>query len=191
MRKVRTASGAVAVAVQVMRKAGRRDVVVEHVGSAHTDAELGILLERARRIATGDQDVLDFEVSARAQRVADVADWRSGTLTLVLAAGVPKGAVVAPGRTAAASSRLLYDVIGAIYDWVGFDGVGDAVFRDLVIARIVEPTSKVDSLRVLADLGAEAMSYRTIQRHLGKVVAFKYRDAVAPAALNTLRTGAG
>lgn len=175
VRKVRTASGAVA--VQVMRKAGRRDVLVEHVGSAHTDAELGILLESARRIAIGDQDVLDFEVSARAQRVADVADWRSGTLTL--AAGVPKGAVVAPGRTAATSSRLLYDVIGAIYDWVGFDCVGDAVFRDLVIARIVEPTSKIDSLRVLADLGAEAMSYRTIQRHLGKVVAGKYRDAIA------------
>ena len=175
VRKVRTASGAVA--VQVMRKAGRRDVLVEHVGSAHTDAELGILLERARRIATGDQDVLDFEVSARAQRVADVADWRSGTLTL--AAGVPKGAIVAPGRTAATSSRLLYDVIGAIYDWVGFDCVGDAVFRDLVIARIVEPTSKIDSLRVLADLGAEAMSYRTIQRHLGMVVAGKYRDMIA------------
>ena len=35
VRKVRTASRAVA--VQVMRKAGRRDVLVEHVGSAHTD----------------------------------------------------------------------------------------------------------------------------------------------------------
>lgn len=175
VRKVRTASGAVA--VQVMRKVGRRDVLVEHVGSAHTDAELGILLERARRIATGDQEALDFEVPARVQRVADVADWRTGTLTL--AAGVPKGAVVAPGRTAATSSRLLYDVLGAIYDWVGFDCVGDAVFRDLVIARIVEPTSKVDSLRVLADLGAEAMSYRTIQRHLGKVVTGKYRDVIA------------
>jgi len=80
VRKVRTASGAVA--VQVMRKSGRRDVVVEHVGSAHTDAELGVLLERARRIATGDQDVLDFEVSARVQCVGDVADWRTGTLTL-------------------------------------------------------------------------------------------------------------
>ena len=39
VRKVRTASGAVA--VQVMRKAGHRDVLVEHVGSAHPDAELG------------------------------------------------------------------------------------------------------------------------------------------------------
>jgi len=175
VRKVRTASGAVA--VQVMRKSGRRDVVVEHVGSAHTDAELGVLLERARRIATGDQDVLDFEVSARVQRVGDVADWRTGTLTL--SAGVPKGAVVAPGRTAATSSRLLYDVIGAIYDWVGFDVIDDAVFRDLVIARIVEPTSKLDALRVLADLGAETMSYRTIQRHLVRINTGGYRDAIA------------
>jgi hypothetical protein len=175
VRKVRTASGAVA--VQVMRKSGRRDVVVEHVGSAHSDAELGVLLERARRIATGDQDVLDFEVSARTQRVADVADWRSGTLTL--SAGVPKGAPATPGRTAATSSRLLYDVLGGIYDWVGFDVVDDGVFRDLVISRIVEPTSKADSLRVLADLGAELVSYKTIQRHLAKVNTGKYRDAIA------------
>lgn len=175
VRKVRTASGAVA--VQVMRKSGRRDVLVEHVGSAHTDAELGVLLERARRIATGDQDVLDFEVSARAARVADVADWRTGTLTLP--AGVPKGAPVASGRTAATSSRLLYDVISSIYDWVGFDVVADGVFRDLVIARIVEPTSKVDSLRVLADLGADTVSYRTIQRHLAMVNTGDYRDLVA------------
>ncbi|BBY99981.1 hypothetical protein AWC04_17330 [Mycolicibacterium fallax] len=124
VRKVRTASGAVA--VQVMRKSGRRDELVEHVGSAHTAAELGVLLERARRIATGDQDVLDFEVSVRAARVDDVADWRTGTLRLP--AGVPKGAPVASGRTTSTNSRLLYDVIGAIYDWVltvtGDDGHG-------------------------------------------------------------------
>ncbi len=175
VRKVRTASGAVA--VQVMRKSGRRDELVEHVGSAHTDAELGVLLERARRIATGDQDVLDFEVSVRATRVEEVADWRTGTLRL--AAGVPKGAPVASGRTMSTNSSLLYDVIGAIYDWVGFGVVGDAVFRDLVIARIVEPTSKVDSLRVLTDLGADTVSYRTIQRHLAMVNTGGYRDAIA------------
>lgn len=175
MRKVRTASGAVA--VQVMGKSGRRDELVKHVGSAHTDAELGILLEQARQIVTGDQDALDFEVPARAQRVDDVADWRTGTLTL--SPGVPKGAPAAPGRTAATHSRLLYDVIGAIYDWVGFDVVDDPVFRDLVIARIVEPTSKVDSLRVLTDLGADTVSYRTIQRNLARVNAEGYRETVA------------
>jgi DDE family transposase len=86
---------------------------------------------------------------------------------------------VAPGRTAATNSRLLYDVLGGIYLWVGFDVVDDGVFRDLVIARIVEPTSKADSLRVLADLGADTVSYKTIQRHLAKVHTGKYRDAIA------------
>ena len=175
VRKVRTASGAVA--VQVMRKSGRRDELVEHVGSAHTDAELGILLERARQLIAGDQEVLDFEVPARTERVSDVADWRTGTLTLT--PGLSNGAAAPPGRTAATHSRLLYDVIGAVYDWVGFDVVDDAVFRDLVIARIVEPTSKVDSLRVLADLGADTVSYKTIQRNLAKANTGKYRDQIA------------
>lgn len=56
-----------------------------------------------------------------------------------------------------------------MYDWLGFDAVDDGVFRDLVIAPIVEPTGKADAARVLTDLEAEILSYRTIQRHLVKV----------------------
>ncbi|WP_083267190.1 IS1634 family transposase [Mycolicibacterium porcinum] len=160
-----------------MRKSGRRDELVRHLGSAHTDVELGILLEQARRLVAGDQEAFEFEVSARTERVSDVADWRTGTLNL--APGIPKGAVAPPGRTAATHSRLLYDVIGAVYDWIGFDVVDNVVFRDLVIARIVEPTSKVDSVRVLTDLGAETVAYKTIQRSLAKVNAGKYRDLIA------------
>ena len=81
------------------------------------------------------------------------------------------------GAPQATHSRLLYDVLGAVYDWLGFDVVDDAVFRDLVIARIVEPTSKADAARVLADLGADTVSYRTIQRHLAQVDTGRYRDA--------------
>nr|WP_231610560.1 hypothetical protein [Rhodococcus sp. CX] len=36
--------------------------------------------------------------------------------------------------------------------------MGDTVFRDLVIARIVEPTSKADSARVLDDPGDDQIS---------------------------------
>jgi len=42
IRKVRTASGATA--VQIAAKHGRRDKVLEHLGSAHTDSELAALL---------------------------------------------------------------------------------------------------------------------------------------------------
>ena len=174
VRKVRTASGAVA--VQVMRKDGGGDVLVEHVGSAHTDAELGVLLERARRIAAAGQQVLDFEVPTPVERVADVADWRAGEL---LRARPTLAGVSAAGRTLGTSSRLLYDVLGAVYDRLGFDVVDDAVFRDLVIARIAEPTSKADSMRVLTDLGAKVVSYRTIQRHLAQIGPGGYRDLIA------------
>jgi hypothetical protein len=160
VRKVRTASGAVA--VQVVRKHRGQRTILAHVGSAHTDAQLGILLERARRIVAEDQGVLDIEVAARTQSVDGVADWRGGQL--MPAAPGPKGPPAPPGRTTATHSRLLYDVIGAVYDWLGFDAVDDVVFRDLVIARIVEPTSKADAARVLADLGAETVSYKTIQK---------------------------
>ena len=53
------------------------------------------------------------------------------------------------------------------------------MFRDLVIARIVEPSSKLDSLRVLADLGADLMSYKTIDRHVRKIHDARYRDVIA------------
>jgi Transposase DDE domain len=175
VRKVRTASGAVA--VQVVRKNRGQRTILAHVGSAHTDAQLGILLERARRIAAEDQGVLDIEVAARTQRVDGVADWRVGAL--IPTAAEPKGAPAPPGRTAATHSRLLYDVLGTVYDWLGFGIVGDAVFRDLVIARIVEPTSKADAARAMTDLGADTVSYRTIQRHLAMVNTGKYRDAIA------------
>ena len=78
MRKVRTASGAVA--VQVVRKHRGQRTILAHVGSAHTDAQLGILLERARRMAAEDQGVLDIEVAARTQSVDGIADWRAGEL---------------------------------------------------------------------------------------------------------------
>jgi len=72
VRKVRTASGAVA--VQVVRKHRGKRMILAHVGSAHTDAQLGVLLEQARRIAEQEQGALDIEVAARTQRVDDVAD---------------------------------------------------------------------------------------------------------------------
>jgi hypothetical protein len=47
VRKVKTASGATA--VQIAERAGGRDRVLEHLGSAHTGAELAALVETARR----------------------------------------------------------------------------------------------------------------------------------------------
>ena len=60
------------------------------------------------------------------------------------------------------ASRMghLWDALYQAYGLLGFDQAtgGDEVFRQLVLARIIEPTSKQDSLRVLAEVGVEAMS---------------------------------
>jgi hypothetical protein len=62
----------------------------------------------------------------------------------------------------------LWEALCAAYDQLGLDEAvgGDAVFRQLVLARIIEPTSKQDSLRVLAETGIEAVSYATVKRGL-------------------------
>jgi hypothetical protein len=40
------------------------------------------------------------------------------------------------------------------------------VFRALVLARVVEPVSKLDTIRVLEEIGVSAPGYRTIRRRL-------------------------
>ncbi|MTD15432.1 IS1634 family transposase [Nakamurella sp. YIM 132087] len=181
VRKVRTASGAVA--VQVARKVAGRREIVEHVGSAHTDAELGLLIEQANRFITAGQGMFDVEVPAEVVRMDQIADWRAGSGVITAVPPVPtvpgRAVTAGAGRTVGASSRLLFEVLASVYDQLGFGALGDEVFRDLVIARIVEPGSKIDALRVLADLGAEPPAYRTVQRHLAAVGPGNYRDRLA------------
>lgn len=77
----------------------------------------------------------------------------------------------------------LWDGLSSAYDALGFDrAVGrDEVFRQLVGARIIEPTSKLDSLRVLAEVGVEAMSYRTLNRRLRGYAEDGFRRKLATA----------
>lgn len=53
------------------------------------------------------------------------------------------------------------------------------MFRDLVIARVVEPTSLADTGRVLTDLGRRPASYATMKRTLTRAAAGGYRDQLA------------
>jgi hypothetical protein len=74
VRKVRTASRAVA--VQVVTRGGRQVERIEHVGSAHTDAELALLLAAARERLSPGQDVLDLgDLPVVPARMDEVADW--------------------------------------------------------------------------------------------------------------------
>ena len=60
----------------------------------------------------------------------------------------------------------LWEALCTVYDQLGLDEATgwDEVFRQLVLARIIEPTSKADSLRVLAEAGVDAVSYGARRR---------------------------
>ncbi len=150
VRKVKTASGATA--VQLAERAGGRDRVIEHLGSAHTDADLAALLEAARGKLRPGQGELDFS---------------SGQACT--------GQAVITSK----SSALLWQVLGDAYTRLGFDVIGDESFRHLVLARVVEPTSKADSLRVLDNLGIAHASLRTMFRSLKRCIEHGYRDQVS------------
>jgi hypothetical protein len=189
VRKVRTASGAVA--VQIVTRRGRVVERVEHLGSARTDADLALLLAAAQDRLSRGQDVLDLgQLPVVAPRLDDVADWTSkpgssagqSVLDDEPAPAPRRGrpaAVDAGGRVVATSSLVLWQVLTAAYARVGLDALGDEAFRAMVLARIVEPTSKADTLRVLAELGAPCPSLRTVWRSLKRCQGNDYRDKVS------------
>jgi hypothetical protein len=187
VRKVRTASGAVA--VQVVTRRGRQVERIEHVGSAHTDAELVLLLAAARELLSPGQGVLDLgDLPVLPVRMDEVADWTGGPQVPAKpeAGGRPVSAA-AGGRVVGTSADLLWAVLTSAYARLGFDVLADDGFRAMVLARIVEPTSKAEVVRVLDEIGAPAMSLRTLFRSLALSQARDYRRATRRGCLGALR----
>ncbi|HEX5297451.1 MAG TPA: IS1634 family transposase, partial [Streptosporangiaceae bacterium] len=131
---------------------------IEHIGSAHDDAELEILKAVARqRLAAGQ-----------------------GVLSLGPGFGGGGG-----GPLPITSSRMghLLDALTRGYDVLGFRRAtsNDEVFRQLVLARIIEPVSKLDSLRVLEEAGVVPVSYATLKRRLPAYAKDAWRRKLAAA----------
>jgi transposase len=152
---VPTASGARA--VQIVHKQGRQVVGIDHIGSAHDEIQLAVLMEAARQLLHPGQETFDFAAQG------------SGSVSGAQVAGM--------------HSQILWDVLTGAYERLGFAQIGDETFMRLVLARIIEPTSKADTVRVLEDIGVAAPSLRTIFRCLDRCVARDYRDAVSRACV--------
>lgn len=155
-----------------------------------------MLLERARLLhADAGQGDLNLGVEPTPTRTdlvaAPVVDKTLfGGDDAVPSAGraADSGRVSTP-RVVATCSRLLFDTLAGIYADLGFDAVGDETFRDLVIARIVEPTSILDVSRVLTDLGQAPASEKTMRRTLLRARQRAYRDQIASACFSHVSGG--
>jgi hypothetical protein len=152
IRKVPTASGATA--VQVVYKRGSDIIRIAHIGSAHNELELELLIAKAN-------EHIDFE---------------QPRLPLF-------GAEQHKGFTKGAYSALLWEVLSCQYDALGFLILEDEVFKQLVLARIIEPTSKSDTIRVLHDLGLDTPSNTGIHRCLKRIIDDDYRSIISVRCL--------
>lgn len=141
-----------------MHKKGREVVGIEHIGSAHNDADLALLMESARQRLHAGQDELDL-------------GWEPETTT--------RGGQGQRPTVSGQRSELLTRAVAGAYIHLGFDALGDEAFWQLVLARIVEPTSKVDSIRVLEEIGISPVSERTMYRCLARVIERDYRGTLA------------
>jgi hypothetical protein len=148
IRKVKTASGATA--IQIATKQKGQIVKIVHIGSAHTDEELKILIALARKQLQGNQ----LELLPELQPSLRVGLKRS-------------------------FSGLLWNTLQDQYEKIGFGRLKDEVFKALCLARIVEPTSKIDALRVLSDLGIDSIDQNRLYRSLAKAATLDYRKAIS------------
>jgi hypothetical protein len=156
VRTVKTSSGATAVQIVYSYHRGSRQI--EHIGSAHDDAELELLKAVARQRLAAGQGVLDLGpgFGAGSGGPLPITSSRMGVLLDALASG--------------------YDVLG-----LRRAAGGDAVFAELVAARIIEPASKLDSLRVLEESGVAPASYATVKRRLPVYARDSWRQKVSAA----------
>ena len=87
--------------------------------------------------------------------------------------------------------RHLVDALERGYRVLGLEDAagGDEVFRHLVLARIIEPSSKLDSLRVLEEAGLAPASYRTLKRRLPAYAEEAWRRGLSEACAAHARLG--
>jgi hypothetical protein len=79
----------------------------------------------------------------------------------------------------------LWDALNRAYAVLGLQEAagGDEVFRDLVLGRIIEPTSKLDAARVLEEAGVVPVSYPTVCRRLRTYARDSWRAKLARACV--------
>ena len=140
-----------ATAVQIAYKVGGRIVKIIHIGSAHNKEELDLLVAIARKRLFANQ--LELLPQADPLQI----------------------------KTKRSFSALLWNTLQEQYADLGFDQLNDEVFEALCLARIVEPTSKLDSLRVLDDLGVNPLDRNQLYRSLVKASKLDYRKAISQA----------
>lgn len=158
IRKIQTASGATA--VQIIRYANGKRHVEQHVGSAHTEDEITVLLDKAERLC----EELDCQPSLFAQ---------PSSSRLMHMDHLSLNAV---------THQFAYQALRKCSALCGLAKLPD-LYQDLALMRIIEPTSKLRTIELLAKYFNVIYAERTVYRLLASLV--KHKAAIEQAAYDT------
>lgn len=144
IRRTKTASQATA--IQVVRYVNRKVVVLKHIGSAHTPSEIVALEQSA--------EVWKDEYMRQASLLP-----QTSTRTLSLTTAQYEKSV----------HLLTREVLLKVADKCGFSAICTPVCLDLIIMRIVEPTSKLRSVMLLNEYFGVCYSRDTVYQSLPQI----------------------
>ena len=179
LRQVKTASGATAVQVVAKDHGVRR--IVEHLGSAHDEAELAALMRLGRQRLLAGQQVLDLGPALDGGGRAPGDEPGDS------------GAVRRP-QIISRRSGWLIEVLRSAYRRLGLGEAvgGDRAFEQMVAARLIEPSSKADTPRVLSEIGWPTPAHRnTLYASLGRCAERGYRESLSGALFEHVTNTSG
>lgn len=156
IRTVKTASGAQA--VQIIRYANGRRIIVRHIGSATSKEDLAVLNNKAE----SERNQLQGQLSlfSEEEPIVKVKDLQLFAVTHYFAYDTFKHCI----------ERCNLDFLPPLY-------------QDLAIMRIIEPASKLRTIKLLKNYFNVSYTERTMYRMLPKLI--KFKDKIEEAAYQT------
>ncbi len=130
VRTVKTSSGATA--VQIVRYEKRKTIVVSHIGSAHAKDAITSLKEEAQK---------QIEKTSIQKSLFPKEKQKTSPIL-----------VINKSEYLGARYTFIYEVLSSLLNFFKFDKLGSQLLFDLVIMRIIQPVSKLESLEYLSEM---------------------------------------
>ena len=146
IRKKPNKSGSIS--IQIIKKEDRRNVLVTTIGSASDEVEIEKLLVKAREFIDRQHKQLSLSISD-----ASVDQWFNKAFSQL-------------GKLRFVGGEM---ILGRLYDEIGFNKIDSELFKDLVITRLLNPSSKLKTLRYLEEVKDSEYSIKTVYRYMDRL----------------------
>ncbi len=156
IRKIKTASNAIA--VQVIKYQNRKRVVVKHIGSAHNKDQLLILLDNAKNWIEEQTKQISLFPEKEQFIQLDKCEYLGFQY------------------------RFLYETLEKLQARVGYTCFNIKLLNDLVTMRIIEPASKLRSLKLLETYFNIKHRRQSLYEILPKIL--KLKDKIEELTIN-------